>query len=341
MGTFFGQRSGGLTNTGYFGGGRKDEKPVPNPNPRPLPEPPAPNPNVDPTTQDNTNQVSCDEMYRQCQKNCEGGRGAGGPRTENCLSRCEARYERCKARKETPGPGPTNAGCPEGVGPGTTEGCPCGDEYGTTSGKCAAGYAFVAREPWTKPINGIPYKEGMIGTCECRNARRAWQQEHGQAGLGEYQWPPELMDLYGQLIGRAGGLLNREPGIPDDVLNLMFGKNFENVRGQEAGTREQILNNLSSQGMLGTGAGMEALNKNAWNTEGNVGNIKRDLAIYESQKELEDLLSQTDMANKLFGTGAGFNQALEAMNAGRRGEGMQWMNMMMAWLAQLLGSWAA
>lgn len=240
--------------------------------------------------------------------------------------------------KPTPGPeGGTQ--CPEGTGK-AYEGCPCGDIYGSKTGSCPSGYVFIKREPGDFKGKGVTYQEGMIGTCQCQKAIQDWKAKN-QGKLGEYKWPKELMDLYGGLMGRAGELLNRKPGYSDSILNLMFGKNFEKIRGQEAGTREQVLGNLGSQGMLGTGTALDALNKTAWNTEQNVGGVRRDIATLQADRELNDLLQQTDMAQKLFGTGAGFNQVLEAINSGRRGESQDYLAMMMQWIMSLMSSWAA
>lgn len=234
---------------------------------------------------------------------------------------------------------PVEGECPEGKGK-TYEGCPCGEAYGTKKGTCATGYRFVQREPWAGKKDGVTYAEGMVGTCHCEKAISDWKANKGQ-GLGEYQWPSELEDLYNQLIGRGSELLNRKPGYSDAILNLMFGKNFEKIRGLETGTRESVLGNLSREGYLGTPTAQRMLGQTAWGTESNVANVRRDIATLQADRELNDLLSQTEGARGLFGTGVGFKQALEAINAGRRGEGRDAMAMFMQWLMSLLSSWAA
>jgi len=228
---------------------------------------------------------------------------------------------------------------PEGAGPskGDWPGCPYGSRFDVKSenDKCPPGYKMVigAGGPSCRCLKWC-YDNGLGESCLGGGAGVG-------GGLGEFQWPQELLDLYTSLIGRSRELLGRKPGFSDEILNLMFGRDFEKIRGMERATRESVLSNLASHGLLGTGAGLEALNRTAWGTEGNIANIRRDLAIAQAQKELSDLLEQTEAARTLFGTGVGMQQALEAINAARRSEGRDALALLMSWLSSLLSSWAA
>ena len=149
----------------------------------------------------------------------------------------------------------------------------------------------------------------------------------GQQDLGEYGYPDWMKRLMEMLSGRAESMLNRPYGFSQDEKDQRFGKGFEKIRGQEAPARDSLMRALSSQGMLGTGAGMGQLGQLASGAENTVTDLRRDLFLEEEEKKKRDELDFTGMANQLFGTGMGYEGMLEAMNAGRRGEGRDWIRM--------------
>ena len=159
-------------------------------------------------------------------------------------------------------------------------------------------------------------------------------QGQGQ-GLGEFQWPADMMDLYKQIMARGSEFMNKQTGYSDQAMAGMFGPGFENIRGEQGATRQSILQNLSDVGMLGTGVGGEAINKTAWEGEKKITDLLRDLFVKNEEKKLTDLMTYTGGAKDIFGAGQGFWQALEAINAGRRGEGLQALAMMLELLGQL------
>src|SRR4030042_3137085 len=120
MGSFFGQRTGGLTNPSYLGAQRRDQ-------PTDIGKPTA---ETGGATTMAAGGGGCDAAFRSCQKACEETRRGGGPGVERCLERCQRQYDRCK---EKPGPTPTPTECPEGSG-NKYEGCPCGHGYATKTG---------------------------------------------------------------------------------------------------------------------------------------------------------------------------------------------------------------
>lgn len=288
------------------------------------------------------------EQVALCQQECLKKGNKGGIDLAKCLSDCVkggTLYHTCVAgsqcngdadcyggkcdgyRKdpvtgqETPGKcscaGGTTEGCPEGVGK-TYEGCPCGDGYSTLSGKCPAGYVFIRRtdpKDW-KP--GIPYKEGAVGTCQCQKAIDDWKAKQGG---GEYQYPPGMQELMELLLGRGKSLIGMPLGYSQDALNSMFGVGYENVRSGERGERDAILNTLASQGMLGTGAQTGAVNQTSWDTENRIADLARQIFVSNEEKKKADLMDYTGLAQSLLGTGMGYEQLLEAINAARRGEG--------------------
>lgn len=152
--------------------------------------------------------------------------------------------------------------------------------------------------------------------------------------IGDWQWPEEMRDLYGLLYGRAGDLLTKEPGFGQETLDLMFGKNFEKVRGQEKGARDLLQQNLASQGMLGTGTETEAMKDLAWGTEANVGDIMSNVFLANEAQKRQDISAFTQLASQLFGQSMDYQTTQEALNAGRRNEA----NQMLAMLLSLYGA---
>jgi hypothetical protein len=239
----------------------------------------------------------------------------------NCTSgkACAGDYDcgggKCVGGKCDCSGGTTSTGCPEGVGT-SYEGCSCGEEYPTKTGKCVAGYQYEKH-----PFNDKG--EGTIGLCVCQKALSEWQGKKG-GSLGEYQYPAGLQELMTTLMERGKGFYGYDPA----AIEAMFGRGFENVRGQEAGQREQLNRTLQSQGMLGTGTALQAGNELGFATEKNVNDLARDIMI----KNEEQKRSDTELLSSILGRGMGFEQLLEAINSGRRGEGQNALAMLLSLL---------
>ena len=222
------------------------------------------------------------------------------------------------------GGGGTGAQCPEGSG-AAYDGCGCGTEYYTKTGKCPEGYGFIAKND----------KPGYVGKCYCQK----WVQEtdpavtgKGTGTLGEYKAPAELTSLVNMLYGRAGDLLNAPLGYSQEAQDKLFGVNFENVRGQQRGTRESMNNVLGSQGMLGTGTETKLNAQGAWSNEAAIADLARQLFTANELQKKQDLMNYTGMANTLTGTGMGFENLIEAINSSRRGEGSAALSQFLSWL---------
>jgi len=161
----------------------------------------------------------------------------------------------------------------------------------------------------------------------------------GQDGLGEFEWPPEMMELYNALIGRGGEFMGRRPGYSDAVMRAMFGQDFEKIRGVGGAERERMYDLMGREGLLGTGAVQDIGQQRAWATERNIGDLMRQLAVGQEEKKTEDLLRFTEAAQGIFGQGMGFHQIMEAINAGRRGEATEYLNMLLQLLQGSWGTW--
>jgi hypothetical protein len=139
------------------------------------------------------------------------------------------------------------------------------------------------------------------------------------------------MDL---LLSRGKELLGMPLGYSQEAQDKLFGANFENVRSQQAGTREAINRTLGSQGMLGTGTAANMMNENAWENENQISDLARQLFVANELQKKQDLQNYTGLANTLMGTGMGYEQLLEAINASRRGEGQTALALFLQWLSQ-------
>ena len=171
--------------------------------------------------------------------------------------------------------------------------------------------------------------ETVPGTCYCKEG-----DGDGDGTLGEYKYPSdpykhmdeygypdEMQELMNLLLGRGKELLGMPTGYTQEAIEKMYGRDFEKIRGQEAGQRETLMNTLARSGMTGTGAGNQMLNQLAWGTEGNISDLARDLFIANEEKKKQDLLDYTNAAQGIMGGGAlSYESLLEDINKGRRGE---------------------
>lgn len=272
-----------------------------------------------------------DECRKRGGKDCVAGKSCAGD--ADCSGgKCEGRVVDPVNKVVTPGKcncsgtTGTSGTCPDGKGApyaANPTACPCGTGWSTLTGNCGSGYTFIKRDDPTKWKTGIPYIEGAIGTCQCTQAISDWKA--GQSGsLGEYQYPAGMQELMTMLLNRGKNVYGYDP----KAIEAMFGRGFENVRGQEAGGRERLNRTLQSQGMLGTGTAIDANNELSFGTEKNINDLARDIMIKNEEQKRAD----TELSSSILGRGMGFEQLLEAINSGRRGESQSALSMLMALL---------
>lgn len=203
----------------------------------------------------------------------------------------------------------------------TIEGCPCSAAYYPNEGQ-------ACREGYTAKGEGADYR------CECD------LNTSDGTDTGTFDWSTGLANLMAMLQGRAGEYLNMKPGFGDSALTSMFGAGFDKVRGVGDATRSQLLGDLQTQGLAGTSTGSNLLRSLGWNTESNVGNLMREVFNANEAQKRTDLSNYTDIASRLTGQGAGFEQLKEAINASRRGESRDYLGLLMSYLSSLMSSWA-
>jgi len=249
-----------------------------------------------------------------------------------CISNCEVSGSPDNPNPPTPTPTLTE-GCPEGTGR-AYEGCPCGEAYGTKTGNCAPGYKFVRRDPWTGNEDGAVYSEGMIGTCHCQKAVDDWKaKKKGQ----EFKWSSEMQALLSRILERANMLLDEPLGLSEEERQAIYSRIYEKIKGTERPAIQSQMDVISRQGLLGTPYAERAITGIQRGTREALGGVERDVELEEAQRRYEQLMGTTGMVQSLFGSGMGAEQMAEAMSAGRRGEGQNWMQMLLNYFATIYG----
>lgn len=262
------------------------------------------------------------EDYDECIRNCEASGNPDNP---------------TPTPTPTPSEEETSAECPEGKGQ-TYEGCPCGEAYGTKTGNCAPGYIFTKREPWTGKIDGVSYKEGLIGTCTCQKAIDDYWAKQGTSGAGEqFQWSPETQALLQRILDRANSLLDQPLGLTEQERQAIYNRIFEKIKGMERPAIQSQMDIASRQGLLGSPYAERAITGIQRGTRETLAGAERDIEIEEAQRRYEQLLGTTGMAQSLLGMGMSAEQITEALNAARRGEGQDWAQMLLNYFGILYG----
>lgn len=78
-----------------------------------------------------------------------------------------------------------------------------------------------------------------------------------------------------------------EEGGFDALMDMMFGKGFETVRGIGERGRESVYDMMAREGLLGTGAAKGTAQDIAWQTERGITDLIRNMAQMRSQEEKE------------------------------------------------------
>lgn len=201
-------------------------------------------------------------------------------------------------------------------------------------GPCPEGYTLVTR----RGTGWDGYQAGADGRCECTSWLEKYREgrETKPTGIGEYQYPAWITEIMGLLGDRSKYLLDpANYGYSQELMDKMFGREFETTRAAEAGAREQALRDLSSQGMIGTGAEIGTLRDIGWGTEQKIADLARDLFIASEMQRKEDITGMTDLADQLLRSGLGYEQMLEAINAARRGERSSALELLLGLLGTL------
>ena len=300
------------------------------PNPTPPPPPPPPNGCLD----------GCALTESECMVKC----GGNSQCRDNCAERGLACKAKCNADAD-PGVGcVSDAYCITKHGKGWKCVIPEGATHGLCRGpapsKCTPGKKCTGPKRPNSQCGGLTCfrpeswdgkDESVPGKCYCNTGAG---QDGGDGSLGEYKYPSNpyehmgeygypagMQELMSLLLGRGKELLGMPLGYSQEAMDKMFGLGFEGVRGQERGAREQLLGDLSRQGMSGTGTALGKTSDLAWNTENSITALARTLFVGNEEKKKADLLDYTSAAQGIMGGGGlQYENLLEDINSGRRGE---------------------
>lgn len=133
--------------------------------------------------------------------------------------------------------------------------------------------------------------------------------------LGAVMRPKMSKDVKGfkrETTSKGRELLAR-PGYGQDVIDAIFGKNFENIRSQGRTVAAGRTEAYGRAGMLGTGAEGAAARKDAWSNENIVSEAMRDLLISSEAKKSADIAQATQM----LGVVGGMDQNQQQLGAGQ------------------------
>lgn len=211
----------------------------------------------------------------------------------------------------------------------------------------------------------------------------------GGAGGGEWGWSPELEEWYNQILqlgqeytgggfeygddilalmaslgGRGQEFMNMPFGFSEAEKTARFGRDYDILRQGGRARGDEILNFLSSEGLRGTGAAQDVMTEQAWQTEGTISDLMRDLFLADESQKRQDMYGYTQatqnimrdlagletgreginldrqrLGSQLFGQGMSYEAIIEEMNRARRGEQSGAMAMFMQWMMSLLGAW--
>lgn len=144
--------------------------------------------------------------------------------------------------------------------------------------------------------------------------------ERAEGLLTPYELPEDIQNLMASLSGRAGEFLGKRPGYGEAAIQQMFGKGFEDIRAREQRMREQGSDWLKSQGLVGTGEGAGAMGDIAWQSEADITDLMRDIFLAGEEQKRADLYGYTGAAQDIVDRLSGLRFGEEQTSLGRLGE---------------------
>lgn len=224
---------------------------------------------------------------------------------------------------------------------GKTHGTPCADIIPPPNGDCPKGNYYTST---TGCEDGYVYFPGK-NRCECiewckKIGTGASCREFGDGNdMGEFKFPPDMLEYYQMMMARGKELLGMPLGYTPEMIQKMYGRDFETIRGREGAQREAMTGLLGREGMIGTGAGRQAMSDIGWGTERNISDTLRDLFIAGEEKKKQDILDYTGMAQDLFAGGQNYWMLQEAANAARRGDMFRSLQLLLEYYGLAIQGW--
>lgn len=250
---------------------------------------------------------------------------------DECSRACEVQSRRInQGEEETEETG----GCPSESenNKGPHEGCECGSRFSVPSAdfQCPPGYMIVqgAKGPSCRCIKWCE-DYGLMPTCLGTGGG-------GGAG-GEFRWSEDVDALIKRLMGQANFLLDVPRGLTDEERDAIYNRAFEKIRGGERPRIQTLEDRISRMGLLGSPFAEREVAKEGRLTSELLAGTARDIEIEEAQRRFNELMATTSMAQQLTAMGMSSEQAVEAINAARRGEGRESLNQLLAYFGTIYG----
>jgi len=160
---------------------------------------------------------------------------------------------------------------------------------------------------------------------------------NGGEGGGEFQWSPETQALLQRILDRANMLLDQPLGLTEEERQAIYNRIFEKIKGMERPLIQSEMDRISRMGLLGSPFEERSIAGIKRGTAESLATAERDIEIEEAQRRFNQLMATTGMAQSLLGSGLGAEQTAELLSSGRRGEGRDWMQMLLNYFSTIYG----
>ena len=250
---------------------------------------------------------------------------------DDCIRECERKKEELGGDGE--GDGGVTEGCPPEAANKKSEheGCECGSRFSVPSMDfpCPPGYMIV------KGSKGPACR--CIKWCEDQGLMPSCLGTGGGGAGGEFKWGEDVDALIRRLMGQANYLLDVPRGLTEEERDAIYNRAFVKIKGGERCRIQELEDQISRMGMLGSPfAEREVIGEKRFTGELLAG-TGRDIEIEETQRRFQEMMATTQMAQQLVALGMSSEQAVEAINASRRGEGRESLNQLLSYFGMLYG----
>lgn len=191
------------------------------------------------------------------------------------------------------------------------------DLTGQEGGMCQKGY-----QPQT--INGEQWCCPVAAT------------EGTQPG-GEFAFSPELMNMLEMLRGRFSHLMDYPRGTTPEERQAIINFMTQGIRRGERGRLQSTRDLLSRMGLFGSGIQLKEEAGVRRGTRELMAQAREKVATDEIDRRFRELMETTGLSSNIFNIVAMIEQMQESLSAGRRGEGRESMNQLLAYLSLIMG----
>jgi hypothetical protein len=175
-------------------------------------------------------------------------------------------------------------------------------------------------------------KDGEVYCCPDES-----QKTTTGTGTGEFQWPQELRDAIRAMLGRYEEILNRPFGLTDEERQAIINRATTELRKGERGRLQSLKDMLARTGMTGQPYEIEKIQEEKRATGERVADVESTLAIDEIDRAIKDFMMTTGSAANILQLLMQSEQIPEVLSSARRKEGMDYMSMLLQYIAMLNG----